>query len=162
MSRHPLVPLVDETLRLSSRLRSVFADARKGCGLNDSEQMVLNSVVEAARANNRALTVAQIARSMGFDRQRVQRAANSLRQAGLLEAVANPDHKRAVLLGPTAEGLELKRRIDIRADAIAAELMPSLDEGQVSDATVILNGLRKQIEAHFRTAGNPRGDDHGS
>ncbi|MFD1961166.1 hypothetical protein ACFSHP_22960 [Novosphingobium panipatense] len=77
MSRHPLVPLVDETLRLSSRLRSVFADARKGCGLNDSEQMVLNSVVEAARANNRALTVAQIARSMGYDRQLVQRAANS-------------------------------------------------------------------------------------
>ena len=117
-SRHPLVGLSDELIRLNGRLKSLFAEARRGAGLGDSEMGVLNAVVEA----DRAPTVPQIGRSFGQPRQLVQRAANSLMAAGLIEAVPNPDHKRAVLLCATDKGLTLKREVDGRADAKAAEV----------------------------------------
>lgn len=145
-SRHPLVGLVDETIRLNSRLRSVFAAARQESALNDSEHMVLNSVVEAERAP----TVAQIGRSMGQARQLVQRAANALRDAGLIEMADNPDHKRAQLLRPTERGIALKRRADGTAEAIAEELMPALELEDVRAATRALRAIRKQIEARLR------------
>ncbi|PNU05025.1 MarR family winged helix-turn-helix transcriptional regulator [Novosphingobium guangzhouense] len=145
-SRHPLVELVDETLRLNGRLRSVFGEARAGLALNDSEHMVLSAVVEAQVPP----TVAQIGRSLGHPRQLVQRAANALRDADLIETFDNPDHKRAMLLRPTAKGEALKRRIDASADAIAAQLVPSLDPAQVAAAAAGLRAIRRQIEAHLR------------
>jgi DNA-binding MarR family transcriptional regulator len=151
-SRHPLVGLVDETIRLNARLRSVFGTARAGCALNDSEHMVLNAVVEAAQAP----TVAQIGRSLGHARQLVQRAANALRDAGLIEGIDNPDHKRAALLRPTAAGLDLKRAIDARADAIAAELVPGLDPDEIRAAAAALQTLRKQIEARLKQSERAR------
>lgn len=145
-SRHPLVGLVDETIRLNSRLRSVFAAARQDSSLNDSEQMVLNAVVEAEKAP----TVAQIGRSMGQARQLVQRAANALRDAGLIEMADNPDHKRAPLLWPTAQGQALKRAIDAQADAIAEDLLPAADLDAVREATRALRALRRKLEAQLR------------
>lgn len=145
-SRHPLVGLVDETIRLNSRLRSVFIAARQSSALNDSEQMALNAVVEAERAP----TVAQIGRSMGQARQLVQRAANSLRDAGLIEMADNPDHKRAPLLRPTEQGVALKREIDARADAIAEALLPAGDLDAVRDATRALRTIRRKLEAQLR------------
>ncbi|MDE8653519.1 MarR family winged helix-turn-helix transcriptional regulator [Novosphingobium album (ex Liu et al. 2023)] len=145
-SRHPLVGLVDETSRLHGRLKSAFAAARQSVGLGPSESMVLNAVVEAERPP----TVAQIGRSLGFPRQIVQRAANALRDAGLLEAADNPDHKRAALLVPTERGIALKRQADAMADAIAEELIPALDMQDVHEAIEALHKIRKQLEARLR------------
>ncbi len=149
-SRHPLVGLVDETIRLNSRLRSVFGAARQESPLNDSEQMVLNAVVEAEKAP----TVAQIGRSMGQARQLVQRAANALRAQGLVEAVPNPDHKRAVLLRATARGTQVKRALDRRADAIATRLGRDLDEASLTEAAGALRSIRRDLEAVLRAMGS--------
>lgn len=149
-SRHPLVGLVDETSRLNGRLKSLFAASRQSIGLNESEIMVLNAVVEAERAP----TVAQIARSLGHDRQLVQRAANSLKEAGLIETADNPDHKRAPLMQATDKGFALKRRADARAEEIAEELFPALDMGSVREAVEGLRGIRKQLEARLRVGRN--------
>lgn len=154
--RHPLVGLIDETLRLNGRLRTVFADARRGGDLNDSEHMVLNAVVESDRMDVRAPTVAQIGRSMGQARQLVQRAANSLRAAGLIATVDNPDHRRAPLLRPTPAGVALKQEIDARADEIAHRLAPGLDPDEVRAAAEALRALRKQIEAQLRQSAGAR------
>lgn len=150
IARHPLVALIDETIRLNSRLRSVFAQSRHYSELNESEHMVLNAVVEAERIDRRAPTVAQIGRSMGQARQLVQRAANSLRDAGLIESVENPDHKRAPLFRPTAAGVALKREIDLQADAIAEELLPELDAEVIRAVAAALRDVRKQIEMGLR------------
>jgi len=146
-SRHPLVGLVDETIRLNSRLRSVFAAVRAEFPLNDSESMVLNAVVEA----DRAPTAAQIARSMGTDRQLVQRAANALREKGLIDTADNPDHKRAPLLVPTEAGVALKRESDARAETLAEDLLPAGDLDAVREATAALRTIRRQLEARLRT-----------
>ena len=154
-SRHPLVGLSDELIRLGGRLKSLFADARKPDGLGDSELSVLNAVVEA----DRPPTVPQIGRSFGQPRQIVQRAANSLIEAGLIEAVPNPDHKRAVLLQATDEGLARKRAIDARADAIAEAVAGSIDADAVREATAALRAIRKDMEARLRN--NERARDTG-
>jgi DNA-binding MarR family transcriptional regulator len=150
-SRHPLVGLSDELIRLGGRMKATFAGARREEGLGDSEMSVLNAVVEA----DRPPTVPQIGRSFGQPRQIVQRAANSLMAAGLIEAELNPDHKRAVLLRATESGIALKREVDARADAIAAEIGAGLDAEVIRQATAALNIIRKQLEARLR-AGEKR------
>lgn len=145
-SRHPLVGLVDELARLGGRLKSTFAEARKTAGLNDSEMMVLTAVVEA----DRLPTVPQIGRSMGHPRQLVQRAANTLIAAGLVETAPNPDHKRAVLLRATKSGLALKRQVDAKADAVAAELSSKVDLDAATAATQALRTVRRQLEQRLR------------
>ena len=145
-SRHPLVGLSDELIRLNGRLKSLFAEARRGAGLGDSEMGVLNAVVEA----DRAPTVPQIGRSFGQPRQLVQRAANALIAAGLIEALPNPDHKRAVLLTASEKGLALKREIDARADAKAAEVAAGLDAEAIRTASRALGEIRRGLEAQLR------------
>jgi DNA-binding MarR family transcriptional regulator len=145
-SRHPLVGLSDELIRLNGRMKSMFAGARRPEGLGDSEMTVLNAVVEA----DRPPTVPQIGRSLGQPRQIVQRAANSLMDAGLIEAAPNPDHKRAVLLRATEQGTRLKREIDARADAIAEAVVGDLDADLVRRATTALRDIRKELEARLR------------
>jgi DNA-binding MarR family transcriptional regulator len=145
-SRHPLVGLIDEISRLNGRLKSTFAAVRRAAGLNESEMMVLNAVVEAERLP----TVAQIGRSLGNPRQLVQRAANALLAGGLIEAAPNPDHKRAALLRATASGIALKRKADARADEVAGGMAASLDPAAVRAVTHELRALRKQLEAQLR------------
>ena len=80
----------------------------------------------------------------------IQRAANSLRDAGLIEMSGNPDHKRAPLLLATEKGIALKRKADTLAVEIAEALMPALDRNGVREATQSLRDLRKQLEARLR------------
>jgi DNA-binding MarR family transcriptional regulator len=145
-SRHPMIGLSDELIRLNGRMKALFAPARRPNSLNDSEMSVLNAVVEA----DRPPTVPQIGRSFGQPRQQVQRAANSLIAAGLIEALPNPDHKRAVLLRATERGTALKRDSDARADAIAARLCAEIDRETIRVATQALRTIRKELEAQLR------------
>lgn len=151
-SRHPLVGLSDELIRMNGRLKTLFAEARRPDGLGDSELSVLNAVVEA----DRPPTVSQIGRSFGQPRQIVQRAANSLIAAGLIEGVPNPDHKRAVLLRATTEGVACKRDVDARADAIARAVAGSIDAVAVREATAALRAIRKDMEARLRSLESAR------
>lgn len=146
-SRNALIGLVDEVTRLNGRLKSTFAASRREAGLGESEMMVLNAVVEASRAP----TVPQIGRSMGQPRQIVQRAANSLVAAGLIETMPNPDHKRAMLLQATPKGIRLKREADSRAEAIAEELSRDMDVDAARAATLAVRAIRKQLEARLRS-----------
>lgn len=146
-SRHPLVGLSDELIRLNGRMKALFAGARRPEGLGDSELSVLNAVVEA----HRPPTVPQIGRSFGQPRQLVQRAANSLLEAGLIETAPNPDHKRAVLLRATEQGIALKREIDARADAIAATITATTDIENIRMATAALRVVRQQLEERLRS-----------
>ena len=148
-SRHPLVGLSDELIRLQGRMKGLYAGARRSEGLGDSEMSVLNAVVEAERPP----TVPQIGRSFGQPRQIVQRAANSLISAGLIEPAPNPDHKRAVLLMATPAGTALKRQIDAQADEVAEGIGAALDLDNVRAATAALRLVRQQLEAQLRGRG---------
>ena len=145
-SRHPLVGLSDELIRLNGRLKSLFADARRDAGLGDSDLGVLNSVVEAERPP----TVSQIGRSIGQPRQLIQRAANALVEAGLIETMPNPDHKRAVLLRATERGIAVTREVDGRADASAEAVWVVCENDGVREAMQALRAIRQKLEAQLR------------
>jgi DNA-binding MarR family transcriptional regulator len=145
-SRNPLVGLADELVRLSGRLKSTFAAARRAVGLGESEMMVLNAVVEAVHPP----TVPKIGRSLGQPRQIVQRAANALIDSGLIETAPNPDHKRAVLLRATDKGVATKRTADATADSIAAEIAAGFDLSGVNEVSRGLRAIRKQLETRLR------------
>ena len=52
----------------------------------------------------RPMTVSQVARRLGLQRQSVQRTADGLREQGLAEVLPNVDHARAGLIGLSATG----------------------------------------------------------
>lgn len=68
------------------------------------------------------LTVAQVGRMFSFPRQSVQRSANALVEAGLVELVPNPQHKRAPLLRATEEGTRVQRASEQQARRLSASL----------------------------------------
>ena len=73
------------------------AIARRG-GQTLARWVVLDAVA------GQPLTVAQVARLRGMDRQPVQRVADLLVDDGLAVFSENPQHRRAKLLAPTARG----------------------------------------------------------
>jgi DNA-binding MarR family transcriptional regulator len=143
-----LVLFVDAVARMRGRLRTAFNSDPDSRGLASMEPMVLAAVVEATNPP----TVPQIGRSLGHSRQAIQRAANDLIAAGLIEAVSNPDHKRAGLLLPTPLGREVQAQANRRAEVIAAELLGAIDPAIVREATKLLNMIRAALEQHQREA----------
>jgi len=142
----PLIALIDSLSRLQGRLSSTFAGAQPA-GLSPTEMTVLNAVTGAARPP----TVPQIGRSLGHARQVIQRAANALLAAGLIEAHPNPDHKRASLLVATSRGLEVKAEADVRGAAIAHSLEAAVDAAAVRQAVRLLDELRAQLDEQARS-----------
>jgi DNA-binding MarR family transcriptional regulator len=148
--RKPISGLLSEAKRVSARLKTIFVESWRDCGLNESELMVLTAVITA----DRPPTAPQIGRSQGYPRQIVQRAANALIAQGLVETAPNPDHKRAVLLKPTARGIALKGQCDVRSEEIAAQLVKTVDLDAVLAATASLHTVRRQLEAYVRQQNN--------
>ena len=147
--RHPLVLLIDEIVRLRGRLQSVFGQAGAATGLAPMESTVLTAVVESYSAP----TVSQIGRSLGHPRQVIQRAANSLIAAGLLQTAPNPNHKRAPLLLATPAGKKSYRDAEALGKRTANSLMRVLDLAQCERLARELHELRGKLEAHLRSGG---------
>ncbi len=143
---NPLVSLVDEVVRLQGRFKSIFAGSRGVTGLPAMDLTVLTAVVEAAGAP----TVPQIGRSLGRPRQVIQRAANALVEAGLIEAAPNPHHKRAPLLLPTRRGKAVKRKADAGAIKAANAFLRRIDSARCQRLAEGLRELRGEIEAYLR------------
>jgi DNA-binding MarR family transcriptional regulator len=148
----PMAELIDELIRAHGRLRSVFENVNAAVGLSAMESTVLTAVVESAVAP----TVPQIGRSLGHARQVIQRAANMLISAGLIETAPNPSHKRAPLLLPTQQGRLLKRQSDARAADVTGALMRHFDAPKCRRLAGELRGLRGEIEGYLRTAKSPK------
>jgi DNA-binding MarR family transcriptional regulator len=147
-SANPFVEMIDEILRMSGRIRSVFGDVSAGTGLSAMETTVLTAVAESRYPP----TVPQIGRSLGHPRQVIQRAVNALVEAGLLDTSDNPEHKRARLLTPTAAGLRVKREADARANKIAELLLKEMDGDLCREITRDLRQARAIIERHLKAA----------
>lgn len=144
---NPVVELLDEVLRINGRLKSIFGSVNAASGLSSMESTVLTAVVGAQVAP----TVPQIGRSLGHPRQVIQRAANALISAGLIETAPNPHHKRAPLLLPTRRGRTLNEEADARASAVTGALLRRLDEARCVRLAGELRELRYEIEAYLRS-----------
>lgn len=151
LSSNATVQLLDEVLRLHGRMVSVFAGANTATGLSPTELTVLNAVAQAQTAP----TVPRIGRSLGYQRQTVQRAANALIAAGLVRAAPNPDHVRATLLIPTETGLALMDAATARASKVVEALSLAVDEARCARVTEEMRALRREIETYLRAEDAP-------
>ena len=143
---NPVVALIDEVVRIHGRLKSIFASVRATTGLSAMELTVLTAVVES----HVAPTVPQIGRSLGNPRQVVQRAANALISAKLLQTTPNPHHKRAPLLQATPRGQTVKRKADASAAKAMHSLLRGIDAVKCRRVAGELRELRGAFEAFLR------------
>jgi DNA-binding MarR family transcriptional regulator len=88
-------------------------------------------------------TVAQVARRRGIARQAVQRVADLLERDGLITYEANPDHRRARLIRPTARGQDALRTISIAQKAWADQLGEEIGETKLKRAKALIEEVRR-------------------
>jgi len=103
---------------------------------------------DGEEGEERAITYADLHRE-------VQKAANALRDAGLIEMLDNPGHKRASLLHMAPRGFAVKGMLDQAAVALADSLAPTIDLGELAAAIEALRKVRRALEARQRQSGKP-------
>ncbi|MGP8302141.1 MarR family winged helix-turn-helix transcriptional regulator [Streptomyces inhibens] len=116
-----------------------------GTGMTAGEHALLDALrSEGPR------TVPQLARSMGLDRQPVQRWVNHAAELGLVVTAPNPAHRRSSLIQLTTEGTEVIRGIQ---EFEATELRQRLADLPSEDIRITLHVLDR-IGEEFRHLAN--------
>ncbi len=106
----------------------------KVLGLTSARWQVMGALADGP------LTVAQIARNMGLQRQSVQRLVNVLSQQALLILNDNPHHRRARLVRLTATGRNQYEQIS----QLQAHWVNNISEGlDVTDLKLAFDQLRE-------------------
>lgn len=95
-----LTNLVLAVFRLNGRLLTAGDRLVAGLSLTSARWQVLGAIALAPSPQ----PVAWLARSMGLNRQGVQRIVNEMREEGLVDLRPNPHHRRAHLVTLTKRG----------------------------------------------------------
>ena len=95
-----LTDLVLAVFRLNGRLLTAGDRLVAGLGLTSARWQVLGAIAFAPSPQ----PVAWLARSMGLNRQGVQRIVNEMREEGIVELRPNLHHRRAHLVALTKRG----------------------------------------------------------
>lgn len=141
-----LIQLIDELARLNGRLISIktgFMEEGDPTGLAN---LVLTAVVRASVPP----TVPQIGRSLGHQRQTVQRKADLLAEEGLVDWIDNPDHKSSKRLVPTDRGRSIYEAASGRSHQWATRFVETIDHDSLAIAVATLRAIRAQIESEAR------------
>ncbi len=133
--------IVLETFRLSGMLAIEGDRLSKPQGISSARWKILGALSFA----DAALTVSQIARSMGQSRQSVQRLVDVMSGDGLLKLDENPEHKRAKLVSMTSRGKSIYANMDKIQIPWANEKSANIDAESLK---ITLKTLR-QLSANF-------------
>ena len=137
-----LTELVLEIFRLNGLLIASGDALVAGIGLTSARWQVLGAV---ALLQGRA-PVAHIANNMGLTRQSVQRIADELAKAGIVEFQPNPYHKRAKLVVLTQKGRALFEAAMRLQKPWATALAAGIDGTALQTTTAVLTQLRARLE----------------
>src|SRR5258708_26543569 len=137
-----LTDLVLEIFRLNGLLISAGDALVAGTGLTSARWQVVGAI---ALQQGRA-PVAHIANAMGLTRQSVQRIADELEKAGIVEFRDNPHHKRAKLVTLTAKGRALFDAAMRLQKPWATALAAGIDGAALQTAPSVLAQLRARLE----------------
>ena len=145
-----LTRLILEVFRVNGDLLAAGDRLAGEVGQTSARWQVLGAL------RNGPLSVAAIAREMGLARQSVQRTANILASAGVVEYATNPAHRRAKLVRLTPAGDETLAQISRRQVAWANRLASALpvSAAQLEKAADVLGHLREELE---KQAPDPEG-----
>ena len=146
MSRTPsgdaVTELILEVFRLNGRLLVAGDRLVADLGLTSARWQVLGAIA----LSDRPQPVAWLARSMGLNRQGVQRIVNELQNEGLVAFQSNPNHRRAHFVVLTGHG----KSIFDKADRLQGPWVNSLAKGisvkDIAAATRVAAALRERLE----------------
>ena len=100
------------------------------------------------------LTVPQIAEMRPTSRQRMQRLADELEGAGLVEFIDNPKHRRSRLVRLTRKGEAQYQKLSDRFLAIASTMGAGLSEAQIRNTIAVVRQISD--DAKVRSERQPR------
>jgi DNA-binding MarR family transcriptional regulator len=143
-----MVDLLDEVLRLHGRLQAAMRHNAEGTGLSASMSILLATIV----CSTQPPTVPRIARALGQSRQAVQRTADQLANEGYVGWEANPEHRRAHLLIPTARGRAMFDQANTASAVWADSIVAELDAGALTSTLATLKAIRHGLERKARAA----------
>jgi DNA-binding MarR family transcriptional regulator len=134
--------LVLEVFRFNGRLVFVGDRMTKSLGLSTARWQTLGAIALAETP----LTVADIARNMGLQRQSVQRTVNVLVSAGMVVTQENPNHQRARLVLFTKKGRAAYEEAIATQTGWANKTAAAVSEAQLRSAVLTLRALRESRE----------------
>jgi DNA-binding MarR family transcriptional regulator len=146
ISRTPLgdalTDVILDVFRLNGRLLVAGDRLVADLGLTSARWQVLGAIA----MSDQPQPVSWLARSMGLNRQGVQRIVNDLHKDGIVEFALNPHHRRAHLVVLTKRG---KNTFD-RADRLQRPWVNELAEGfsmkDIEIAKRVVGRLRERLE----------------
>jgi DNA-binding MarR family transcriptional regulator len=94
----------------------------------------------------RPMTVSQIARRLGLQRQSVQRTVDSIEQQGLAELLPNVDHARANLVSLSPEGQKVLAALHRRQQAWLDRCTRGLGRAELERTASALADLAERVE----------------
>jgi DNA-binding MarR family transcriptional regulator len=149
--------LILEVFRLNGRLLVAGDRLVSRLGLTSARWQVLGAVALAERAE----PVARLARSMGLNRQGVQRIVNELVAEGYVALEPNPYHRRASLVVLTEQGRKAYAAADRLQTPWVNALVTGLRSDDIAAAKRTVAALRQSLEeapkATTRKAARPKG-----
>jgi DNA-binding MarR family transcriptional regulator len=149
--------LILEVFRLNGRLLVAGDRLVSRLGLTSARWQVLGAVALAERAE----PVAWIARSMGLNRQGVQRIVNELVAEGYVALEPNPHHRRASLVVLTEKGRTAFAAADRLQTPWANALAKGLRSEDIAAAKRAVAALRQSLDeapkAATRRVARPKG-----
>jgi DNA-binding MarR family transcriptional regulator len=95
----------------------------------------------------RPQTVAEMARSIGYARQSVQRVADALAGEGLVRYTAHPYDRRTKLVELTPSGLEILQAIYARQLEWSGSVLASIDPVVLETATTALGEIAEAVDS---------------
>jgi len=137
--------LILETFRFNGRLLTAGDRLTRPFKLSSARWQVLGAIVE------KPLPVAQIARNMGLARQSVQRLADNLEKAGVVEYAPNPDHGRAKLVRLNEKGHRVMKALTQSQIRWANEIASGATSGEIESALSLMRKLRLRLDSDERS-----------
>lgn len=137
-----LTNLILAVFRLNGRLLAAGDHLVSDLGLTSARWQVLGAIANAPSPQ----PVAWLARSMGLNRQGVQRIVNEMREDDLVELRPNPNHRRAHLVALTKHGEKACAAASRLQTPWANALARGLDGEELAAANRILKALSERLE----------------
>jgi DNA-binding MarR family transcriptional regulator len=137
-----LTGLILDVFRLNGRLLVAGDRLVAGLGLTSARWQVLGAIA----LSDRPQPVAWLARSMGLNRQGVQRIVNELHKDGIVEFTRNPHHRRAHLVVLTRRGKSAFNDADRLQGPWVNGLAKGLSVKDIATARRVVTVLRERLE----------------
>lgn len=134
--------LLAETVSLSRGMRATSERVHGQGGLSAGRRDLLRELERQGPQ-----TVPQMARARSVTRQHIQALVSPLAEAGYLEFVDNPAHKRSPLVRVTRRGKEFVEAVNRREARLMARLERAVGDSDLRYAAAVLRALREALEA---------------